>query len=78
MTNEEIQNKYAVEEFYKDWESLLKNCIEFNQLESLQHNINVVSNLIQEEFRFKILKNVELIDDFEKVNQSILNTSIIR
>ncbi|WP_291071965.1 hypothetical protein [Empedobacter sp. UBA5637] len=78
MTIEEIQNKYAVEEFYKDWESLLKNCIEFNQLESLQFHINTVSNLIQEEFRFKILKNVELVNDFEKVNISILNTSIIR
>lgn len=78
MTIEEIQNKYAVEEFYKDWESLLKNCIEYNQIESLEFHINVVSNLIQEEFRFKILKNVELVNDFEKVNQSILNTTIIR
>lgn len=78
MTIEEIQNNYAVNNFYKDWESLLKNCKEFNTIDSLQDHINIVSTLIQEEFRFEILKNVELVTDFEKVNQSILNTSIIR
>ena len=30
MTKEEIENKYAIEESYKDWESLLKHCIENN------------------------------------------------
>ncbi|MGV1019317.1 hypothetical protein ACTS9V_06695 [Empedobacter falsenii] len=78
MTKEEIENKYAIEESYKDWESLLKHCIENNLIKSLQYHSNVVSNLIQEEFRFKILKNVELVKDFEKVNHSILNTTIIR
>lgn len=98
MTKETIYNNYAIEKGYKNWSAILFQFQddfnyaspedENNVMNWIEHHINAVTDLIQEELKKKIANiediHIEDFDEFGDVyvligtdKNTILNTEIL-
>lgn len=87
MDKETIYNKYAKGQGYKNWSAILFQFQddfnyaspedENNAMNWIEHHINSVTDLIQEELLKKASKQLILGQTLNKAQQAILNTEIL-
>lgn len=98
MNKETIMNTYAKEQGFKNWSAILFKFQddfnyaspedENNAMNWIEHHINAVTDLIQEELLNKVAENVKnllesekvgeiFIEDYQLILKSILNTEIL-
>lgn len=87
MNKETIMNTYAKEQGFKNWSAILFQFQddfnyaspedENNAMNWIEHHINVVTDLIQEELLKKASKQLILGQTLNKAQQAILNTEIL-
>ncbi len=92
MTKETIYNNYAIEKGYKNWSAILFQFQddfnyaspedENNVMNWIEHHINAVTDLIQEELKKKIHNELNEVHfnnrtDFEDCRKEVLNTEIL-
>ena len=84
-TLQQIQDEYAKEQGYADWEEL----VEYEEYEVLENAFNAVIHLVQDELLNKVTENVKnllesekvgeiFIEDYQLILKSILNTENIK
>ena len=81
MTKEEIYNTYAIKQGYECWDNLVNEKINEQRL-SLYYDFNAITDLIQEELKKKIYKDVSesVLGNIFKCNMledKILNIEIL-
>lgn len=92
MDKQKIYNQYAKEQGYKNWSAILFQFQddfnyaspedENNVMNWIEHHINTVTDLIQEELKKKIHNELNEVHfnnrtDFEDCRKEVLNTEIL-